>query len=173
MFAIRDAGFAIRFSRLLLIGGLSLLIVVGCASSRVAEDQDSSEGEVEVGYGTVDRDEVGGAVTTVDGEEVGGTRARTLGEMLQGQVAGVEVTEVGGGGLRVRIRGKYNSFMSGNEPLFVIDGMAIQATNGVLYGVNPSDVESITVLKDASSTAIYGSRGANGVIVIKTKQSIK
>ena len=87
-------------------------------------------------------------------------------------MAGVLVTELPGGGIRVRIRGS-RSILGGNDPLYVVDGMVIQTIDGALYGINPHDVESISVLKDASSTAIYGSRGANGVILVKTKRGVK
>jgi len=76
-----------------------------------------------------------------------------------------------GGGLAIRIRGR-TSIRGSNEPLYVIDGLAIQpGPGGSLFGINPYDIESIRVLVNASDTAIYGLRGANGVIVIKTKQS--
>ncbi len=157
-------------AQLIVASAFASLILAGCASTNTAQvHSEEAEGEkVQIGYGSIDKDQLGGAIATVDGEKAGRRRASSLAELLQGQVAGVEVVEVSGG-LRIRIRGKHNSFMSGNEPLYVIDGMAVQATNGILYGVVPYDVESITVLKDASSTAIYGSRGSNGVILIRTK----
>jgi len=74
----------------------------------------------------------------------------------------------GEGGMTVRIRGA-TSFLGSEEPLFVIDGMVVQSADGALDGINPNTIESITVLKNADETAIYGSRGANGVILIKTK----
>ena len=155
-------------------GALALLFLTGCATTRSAEEQEAHpEAEtVDVGYGTFDKDRVVGSVATVDGEEAQVVQPKTLADMLRGRVAGVQVTELPGGGISVRIRGN-RSFRGGNEPLYVLDGMVIQTTNGGLYGINPHDIASISVLKDASATAIYGSRGSNGVILIKTKRGAK
>jgi TonB-dependent SusC/RagA subfamily outer membrane receptor len=93
--------------------------------------------------------------------------------VLSGRVAGVVVTRASDGGLAVRIRGS-SSIAGNNQPLYVLDGMPITpGPGGSLTGLNPSDIESIKVLKDAAETALYGSRGANGVIVIKTKRPPK
>jgi TonB-dependent SusC/RagA subfamily outer membrane receptor len=92
-----------------------------------------------------------------------------LEKVLQGRVAGVTVARTPDG-IAVRIRGG-SSVYGNNEPLYIIDGMPIQpGPNGALSGLNPYDIESIKVLKDAADTAMYGIRGANGVIVIKTKR---
>lgn len=155
-----------------LCGAFALLFLAGCATTRSTGEQEvQSEGEeVEVGYGTIDKDHIVGSVATIDGEEAQRAQPRSVADMLRGRVAGVHVTELPGGGIRVRIRGT-RSFLGGNEPLYVLDGMMIRAEpDGALYGINPYDIESISVLKDASATAIYGSRGANGVILIKTKR---
>ena len=153
---------------------LVLLFLAGCATSRSAEEQEARpEGEtVDVGYGTVDKDHLVGSVATVDGEEAQVVQPRTLADMLRGRVAGVQVAELPGGGISVRIRGT-RSFHGSNEPLYVIDGLVLQVTDGALHGINPHDIESISVLKDASATAVYGSRGSNGVILIKTKRGTK
>lgn len=91
-------------------------------------------------------------------------------EVLQGRIAGVTVTRTANGGIAVRIRGQ-TSILGSNEPLYVLDGIPIQpGPDGSLSGINVYDIESIEVLKDAVSTAMYGGRGANGVIVIKTKR---
>jgi TonB-dependent starch-binding outer membrane protein SusC len=90
--------------------------------------------------------------------------------VLAGRIAGVQVGRDATGALTVRVRGG-SSISGSNEPLYVIDGVAIQAgPGGSLAGINPSDIESIQVLRDAMATASYGSRGANGVIVIKMKK---
>ncbi len=90
--------------------------------------------------------------------------------VLQGRFAGVEVSRTPDGGIAVRIRGA-TSFNASTQPLYVVDGIPMQpGPNGSLTGINPYDIESIQVLKDAADTAIYGMRGANGVIVIKTKR---
>lgn len=91
-------------------------------------------------------------------------------KILEGRVAGVVVRRAPDGGIAVRIRGG-TSIHGNNEPLYILDGMPIAAgPGGSLSGINPHDIESIRVLKDPTDTAMYGSRGANGVIVIKTKK---
>jgi TonB-dependent SusC/RagA subfamily outer membrane receptor len=91
-------------------------------------------------------------------------------KVLQGRVAGVTVSRAPDGGIAVRIRGA-SSIYGNNEPLYVVDGMPIApGPNGSLSGINPYDIESIKVLKDPTETAMYGARGANGVIVIKMKR---
>lgn len=97
--------------------------------------------------------------------------AHSLDQLLAGRFSGVTVRPAPGGGIVVRIGGP-KSFYGNEDPLFVVDGVPIEAgPNGTLSWLNPHDVESITVLKDPSTTAIYGVRGANGVIVITTKGS--
>lgn len=150
-----------------LIGNLSLL---GCTSNRVVSQQeDSRKDMVNIGYGEIEKDRLTGAVTTVNAEEARQAGAKSLAEMLAGRVAGVDVTTAPGGGIKVRIRGSH-SMTGNNEPLFVVDGMPLMNTsNGVLRDINPYDIESISVLKDVASTAIYGVRGGNGVILIRTR----
>ena len=92
----------------------------------------------------------------------------SLEQLLTGRIAGVTVSAAPGGGISVQIGGP-KSFMLSDEPLFVVDGVPVEAgPNGTLSWLNPRDIESIVVLKDATTAAIYGVRGANGVIVIKT-----
>ncbi|GAC1369124.1 MAG: TonB-dependent receptor [Hymenobacter sp.] len=124
---------------------------------------------VVVGYGTQRKRDLTGAVGSVTAEQVAQTPIAHPEEILQGRVSGVQVTQTNsepGGNVSIRIRGT-NSINSGNEPLFVVDGFP---GAGDLNSINPSDIESIEVLKDASATAIYGSRGANGVVIITTKK---
>jgi TonB-linked SusC/RagA family outer membrane protein len=124
---------------------------------------------VVVGYGEVNKRDLTGAVSTVTMKDLEKTPILRVDQMLQGRIAGVDLLSSGGepgAGTSVRIRGT-RSINADNEPLYVIDGI-IDA--GSLSDINPSDIESIQVLKDASSTAIYGSRGANGVIIINTKK---
>ena len=99
------------------------------------------------------------------------TPSESLQAVLAGRVSGVWVTQAADGGIAVRIRG--SSTINGNpEPLYVIDEIPVQpGPGGTLTGINPYDIESIKVLKDAVSTSMYGSRGANGVILITTKQA--
>ncbi len=131
---------------------------------------------VVVGYGTQKAKDLTGAVATINQEVVKELPVATLDQKMIGQVAGVQITQPSGspgGGTSVRIRGS-GSLGAGNEPLYVIDGMPYSAglnqNLNPLMLINPNDIESITILKDASSTAIYGSRGANGVILINTKK---
>jgi iron complex outermembrane receptor protein len=110
--------------------------------------------------------------TTVTSEEIerkSGSN-QTIAEMLQGRVSGVTIEETTDGGITVRIRGASSVYAS-SEPLYVVDDVPVQpGPNGVLRGINPHDIESIHVLKNPADTAIYGMRGANGVIVIRTKR---
>jgi len=153
-----------------LFGALTLLFLGACALTPSAEPANTPDPDaVDIGYGTVDEEHVVGSVSTVRSEDVADQRYRSLAEMLRGQVSGIVVTELSGGGISVRIRGS-GSFLGSKEPLWVVDGMIIQAGGQSLGSMNPNTVESITVLKDAGATAIYGSRGANGVILIKTKR---
>jgi TonB-dependent SusC/RagA subfamily outer membrane receptor len=93
-----------------------------------------------------------------------------MADMLDGRFAGVEVRRLANGGMSVRIRGQH-SIKGNGEPLYVIDGIPQHSVaNGVLDDIDPRDVQSIEVLKDGSSTAVYGARGANGVILITTKR---
>ena len=94
-------------------------------------------------------------------------------KVLQGRISGVDVTSSPDGGIAVRIRGG-SSIAGNNEPLYVVDGQAITpGPGGSLSGISPYDIESIRVLKDPASLTMYGSRGANGVILIKTKKGSK
>ena len=125
------------------------------------------EGVVAVGYGTQQRRDVTGAVASVEAEELSQIPTPSVGEALKGRVAGLDVQTTGyrpGDNPRIRIRGA-RSLEATNDPLVVVDGVAI----GGLSDINPQMIESIEVLKDASATAVYGSRGANGVILVTTR----
>ncbi len=107
---------------------------------------------------------------SVTSEDIHRNPGEPIEKVLQGRFPGVEVTRTADGGIAVRIRGA-TSFNGNTEPLYVVDGIAIQAgPGGALTGINPNDIESIRVLKDAADTAMYGMRGANGVIVFRTKR---
>lgn len=130
---------------------------------------------VVVGYGTMKRSDLTGSTVSVTGEDLKKTVATSVDQALQGKAAGVAVTTnsgAPGGGISVNIRG--TNSLNGNEPLYIIDGIAVSGqTDGnssALSSLNPSDIVSMEVLKDASATAIYGSRASNGVVLIKTKQ---
>lgn len=150
-----------------IFGALAMLFLTACASTPSTQAGPAAGDSVDIGYGAVDKDQVTGAVSTVSGEDEATRRTRTLGEMLS-RVPGVQVLEGPGGAIRVRIRGA-SSFIAGQDPLFVVDGVVMPSGEGVLRTIDPNHIESITVLKDAGETAVYGSRGANGVILIKMK----
>ena len=125
--------------------------------------------EVVVSYGTQRRREISGAVATIDAKPLQDMPVTQFGQQLQGKVAGVNVTQTSGQpgrGVSFRIRGAA-SMTTDYQPLFVIDGMPI---TGSINNINPDEIESYTILKDASATALYGSRAANGVILITTKR---
>ena len=135
---------------------------------------------VAVGYGTRSSRDVAGSVEAVTPEEFNTGRIVSPEQLIQGKVAGVQVVTSGepGGGTNIRIRGGASADVAGgasNEPLIVVDGIPLPVGGGLSAGrnplafINPEDIASVTVLKDAASTAIYGSRGANGVIMIETK----
>ena len=109
--------------------------------------------------------------STVTSEDIDRSPGMPIEQQLMNKVPGVEVSRTASGDIAIRIRGG-SSLYGNNEPLYVVDGIAVQpGEGGGLPGVNPYDISSIQVLKDATGTSMYGSRGANGVIVIKTKQS--
>ena len=125
---------------------------------------------VVIGYGTQKRKDLTGSVGSVSMSDLNKTPVRSFDEALAGRVAGVQVTSGDGrpgSGVNIVIRGN-NSVTQANSPLYIVDGFPIEG--GDNNAINPSDIESIDVLKDASATAIYGARGANGVIVITTKK---
>ena len=146
---------------------------------------------VVVGYGSVLKKDLTGALSTVEVEDEVANQSNSIDQLLQGRAAGVQVIQnaaTPGAGISVKIRGT-NSLRGNNEPLYVVDGVIIssagedvlpagvgnlgQESQNGLAGINPRDIESIQVLKDASATAIYGSRGANGVVVITTKKGME
>src|SRR5690606_39011311 len=121
---------------------------------------------VVTGYGSQSRREITGAVTSVDSDKLLSIPATTFAQQLQGRAAGVTIVNdaTPGGGATVRIRGF--GTINNNDPLYVIDGVPTQNQGNL----NPNDIESIQILKDASAASIYGSRAANGVIIITTKR---
>ncbi|MBO0324116.1 TonB-dependent receptor [Muricauda sp. CAU 1633] len=153
------------------IGFVQLLVDVDNRSSIdivLSEDNNLLDEVVVIGYQSVKRSEIVGSVSVVDTDEMLKAPAGNVGQMLQGRAAGVTVTSTGAPGTSssVKIRG-LNSFSGQDSPLYVVDGMLISALGS---DFNPNDIESIQVLKDAAATALYGSRGMNGVIVVTTKK---
>lgn len=131
---------------------------------------------VVIGYGTVKREDATGSVQSVSEEDFNKGAITGAQELLSGKVAGVQIVTSGdpGGGAAIRIRGG-SSLSASNDPLIVVDGVpvdngGISGERNILNFINPNDIESFTVLKDASATAIYGSRASNGVILITTKK---
>ena len=135
------------------------------------EDAQALDEVVVIGYGAVRKADMAGAVSVMDNKAFKAQPITQVSDALQGRVAGVNVVSDGipGGSVKIRIRGT-NSINKSNEPLYVVDGMVRESG---LEGINPEDIQSMQILKDASSTAIYGSRGANGVVIITTKSGVK
>ncbi len=133
------------------------------------EDAQMLEETVVIGYGTMKKSDMTGAISSVNVEDLTKRATTNPAEALQGKVAGVNIQKAGGNagsGVRVRIRGVKS--MGDNEPLYIIDGF-----QGSITSVNPSDIESMEVLKDGAAAAIYGSVAANGVIIITTRNGKK
>jgi TonB-linked SusC/RagA family outer membrane protein len=166
-------------SKELVVGAQNILDVVLVQTSEVLKDL------VVVAYGVVKKSDLTGSVSSISSEDLSRTAPTSLDQALQGRAAGVQVTQVSGrpgGETSIRIRGS-SSINAGNEPLYVVDGMLITSDNGQtnaggvagsnlngISSINPSDIERIEILKDASATAMYGSRGSNGVVLITTKR---
>jgi iron complex outermembrane receptor protein len=144
------------------------------------DDSQVLENVVVIGYGRAKKNDLTGSVTAIKPDEMSKGITNNATDMLVGKVAGVDVITGGGtpgAGAQIRIRGG-SSLNASNDPLYVIDGLTIDGTtatgmSNVLAMINPNDIETFTVLKDASATAIYGSRASNGVIIITTKKGRK
>ena len=163
------------------IGYISQTFEAAAVPSTVTlkEDNEYLDEVVVIGYGTVRKDDMTGSVSAVKAEDINRGAVVSTQDMLKGKIAGVLVTPGDGGpgsGARIRIRGSA-SLNASNDPLIVIDGVPIaQGAAGSMSNpldlLNPNDIESFTVLKDASAAAIYGSRASNGVILITTRKGI-
>lgn len=146
------------------------------------EDILGLEEVVAIGYGTIKKSDLTGSVGSVKVDELSKNPVTSLDQSLQGRVAGVQIVQVSaqpGGNTLFRLRGG-TSIYAGNQPLYVIDGMQVNSSENMTFlsapsinalsSLNPNDIESVEILKDASATAIYGSKGANGVVLITTKR---
>ena len=136
------------------------------------EEATALEGAVAIGYGTVKKQDLTTAVSVVSNEDMKLRPVSEASGFIQGKVAGVQVQQTSGlpgGGMTVRIRGA-SSIASSNDPLYVVDGVPVGEGSYAIAYLSPNDIESMSILKDASSAAIYGSRAANGVVLITTKQ---
>ena len=132
------------------------------------DDQTLNE-VIVVGYGSQLKKEITGAVQTVSAQEIKDLPVSQIGQKLQGRLAGVQINQTTGKpgqGISIRIRGQ-QSVSAGSDPLYVVDGFPI---TGSIGQINPDEIDDITVLKDAASTSLYGSRAANGVVLITTKK---
>lgn len=146
----------------------------------MSDDSKSLNEVVVIGYGVAKKSDLTGSVTAIKPDSKNKGVVVNAQDMLTGKVAGVNITSndgTPGGGAKIRVRGG-SSLNASNDPLIVIDGLAmdndgVKGLSNLLSVVNPQDIESFTVLKDASATAIYGSRGSNGVIIITTKKGRK
>ncbi|WP_266367736.1 SusC/RagA family TonB-linked outer membrane protein [Tellurirhabdus rosea] len=167
--SVPDGGTVLVFSA---VGFVAREVTVGNQSTidlKLEVDQKTLSEVVVVGYGTQKKSQLTGAITQVGAKEIQEMPITNLGQALQGRAAGVDVTQTGskpGTVPRILIRGR-RSFNAGNDPLYVVDGIPLA---GGYEDMNPSDVQSMEVLKDATATAIYGARGANGVVLITTKR---
>ena len=149
-------------------------------SITLQDDSKSLNEVVVIGYGAVKKSDLTGSVTAIKPDSKNKGVVVNAQDMLTGKVAGVNITSndgTPGGGAKIRVRGG-SSLNASNDPLIVIDGLAmdndgVKGLSNLLSVVNPQDIESFSVLKDASATAIYGSRGSNGVIIITTKKGRK
>lgn len=161
-------------------GGRAVLEIV------LEEDTSELDEVIVVGYGSMRRSDLTGSVASVKVDEDEAARSTSIDQLIAGKAAGVEVINASGspdGGVSIRVRGT-TSLNGSNEPLYVVDGVILSESTGAsllsedeteevnnLMGLNPQDIESIQILKDASATAIYGAAGANGVVLITTKQA--
>ena len=146
----------------------------------LAEDTQMLSEVIVIGYGTMKKGDLTGSITAIGEKDFNKGVATSPAELISGKIAGVQITSSGGragSGSRIRIRGGA-SLSATNDPLIVLDGVpldvgGISGASDVLSTINPNDIESMNVLKDASATAIYGSRASNGVIIINTKKGQK
>ncbi|GAB3316088.1 TonB-dependent receptor [Larkinella ripae] len=156
------------------VGYLSQEVAVGNRSRvdvQLAVGDRSLDEVVVVGYGSQRKQDITSAVSVINMKDIGEQPANNMNQLLQGRAAGVVVKQKSGtpgGVFEVRVRG-ISSLGAGSNPLYVIDGFAVGTSVG--QNLNPNDIESISVLKDAASTAIYGARGSNGVVLITTKNA--
>jgi len=164
------------------VGMITQEVVVGrqtIINITMQEDIIGIEEVVAVGYGTLRRNKISTSIVSLEPEEIKDQATTSMEHSLEGKIAGLVVTQQSGApgsSAQLRIRGS-GSIGAGDDPLFVIDGIPFQNvysyTQSPLSFINPSDIESIDVLKDVSATSIYGSRGSNGVIIITTKSAKK
>ncbi len=153
------------------VGYLDQNVKVGSQSSvsiTMKEDEQQLDQVVVVGYGTMKKKDLTGSVASVKADDIAHVAAANAMQAMQAKVPGVDLTQSdgqAGGGISIKLRGN-RSILGSNDPLVIVDGVEY----GTTIDINPNDIESMDILKDAASTAIYGTRGANGVIIITTKR---
>ncbi|MDQ3606682.1 MAG: TonB-dependent receptor plug domain-containing protein [Gemmatimonadota bacterium] len=156
---------------LALLGGCIIALLPACSRATPRPPAAPEPETVSFGYGSQERSEISGSVASLSGRELENVRVARVEELLQGRVPGLQVVRRPNGDFSLRVRGS-SSLVGNDEPLLVIDGMPIRmgGIGQALRGMAPQDIARIDVLKDAGAAAIYGSRSANGVIVITTKR---
>lgn len=154
----------------ILLCGLTLAPLGGCHPRSIAPARPYPADTVNVGYGVQSAAQTGGAVQSATAEELKDVTVTRVEELLEGRFPGVYVLRTPGGGFSIRIRG-VSTLLGNQEPLYVVDGIIVNVEPGRgLDWLSPADIERIDVLKDAARISMYGSRGANGVILITTKR---
>ena len=160
-------------SRHRLVSVLVLVSTAACTArqSRGIQPYEPPPPAVTDGYGEKSKESAGGSAQSYTRDKDDTRQVTRVEELMESRLSGVVVTRTADGGYSVRVRGGASSFMANEEPLYVIDGVPFQVQDGRgLSFLNPADVARIDLLKNPSETAIYGVRGANGVIVITTKR---
>lgn len=156
---------------LALLGGCIVALAPACGRATPAPPAAPEPEAVSFGYGSQERSEISGSVASLSARELDNVRVARVEELLQGRIPGLQVIRRANGDFSLRVRGS-GSLVGNDEPLLVIDGMPIRmgGIGQALLGIAPQDIARVDVLKDAGAAAIYGSRSANGVIVITTKR---
>lgn len=153
-----------------LILGLFLIISTGCAQTQTATQPDTepeTEKMLSIGYGEIEKDNATGSVGIMTRDQIEARKVADAGQLFEGRIAGVRVVQTPAGP-RLRIRG-IHTLQGSKDPLIVLDGTPLPPDPAGLRFLNPNDIDHIEVLKGASA-AIYGSRGANGVVLISTRR---
>jgi len=159
------------------IGFTTQEVAVGNNTSlnvRMVSNQQTIQQVVVIGYGQAKRTDVTGAVASVSADQIEKVPVTSLEQAMQGRAPGVQVTQndaAPGGNVNVLIRGTGSLSINGNQPLYVVDGYPLEV--GGINNINPQDIQSLDILKDASATAVYGMRAANGVVIVTTKRGRK
>ncbi len=147
---------------------VSAVMMTGTVSAQSINSNDDNDNSVAVGYGTMSKDDITSCITSVKAEDLGKVANADALQGLQAKVPGVDIQQVSGeagAGISMLLRG-YRSFMANNTPLIIVDGAEYLST----FDIPASEIESISILKDAASTAIYGAKAANGVVIVNTKR---